>query len=80
MRTILVSAAALVVGFVLSAVAQSTSTQSSDCGPNAMSPKTSQGVTNSGFTEMQNVPKAIVIHAKDPDGNPVIMLVAPAAQ
>jgi hypothetical protein len=78
MRTILVSAAALVVGFVLSAVAQSTSTQSTDCGPNAMSPKTSQGVTNSGFTEMQNVPKAIVIHAKDPDGNPVIMLVAPA--
>jgi hypothetical protein len=78
MRTILVSAAALVVGFVLSAVAQNTSTQSTDCGPNAMSPKTSQGVTNSGFTEMQNVPKAIVIHAKDPDGNPVIMLVAPA--
>ena len=77
-RTILISATALVVGFVLSAVAQNTSMQSTDCGPNAVSPKTSQGVSNSGFTDVQNVPKAIVIHAKDPDGNPVIMVVAPA--
>jgi hypothetical protein len=86
MRTVLVSAAAFMVGFMLSAVAQNTTTsqntpgQATGCGHDAMSPKTSQGVNNSGFTQLQDVPKAVVVHAVDPDGNPVIMLVAPANQ
>jgi hypothetical protein len=79
MRTILVSAVALVVGFALSAVAQNAATQSSDCGKSAMSAKTSQGIANSGFSNVNDVPKAVIIHATDPDGNPVIMVVAPAS-
>jgi hypothetical protein len=78
MRTVLVSATALVVGFVLSAVAQNTPTQSGGCGKSAMSTKTSQGVSKGGFTDVTDVPKAVVVHAVDPDGNPVIMVVAPA--
>jgi hypothetical protein len=77
MRTVFVLTAALVVAFVLSAVAQNAATQSSGCGQSAMSAKTSQGVSKSGFTNVTDVPKAVVIHAMDPDGNPVIMVVAP---
>jgi hypothetical protein len=43
-----------------------------------MSVKTSQGIAKSGFTEVKDVPQADIIHAVDPDGNPVIMVVAPA--
>ncbi len=90
MRTLLFSTAALVVGFILSAAAQNAATQqnapqqqnaalpSSGCGQNAMSAKTSQGIAQSGFTDAQEVPKAVVVHALDPDGNPVFMILAPA--
>jgi hypothetical protein len=78
MRTVLFSATALVTGFVLSAAAQDAAKQPSGCGPSAMSTKTSQGMTQSGFTNPQEIPKAVVIHAIDPDGHPVLMLIAPA--
>jgi hypothetical protein len=84
MRTILFSTVAFAVGCVLSAAAQNAATQSASaqssggCGPTAMSNKTSQGVSGSGFTQLSEVPHAVVIHAVDPDGNPVIMVVAPA--
>jgi hypothetical protein len=78
MRTVLISTGALALGFVLSAAAQNVGTQSSGCGSSAMSAKTSQSVTQSGFTNVQDVPKAVIVHAMDPDGNPVIMVLAPA--
>jgi hypothetical protein len=78
MRTILISSAALLLGFAISAVAQNAATQSSGCGQSALSAKTSQGISNGGFTNVNDVPKAVIIHATDPDGNPVIMVVAPA--
>ncbi len=78
MRTVLFSAAAFAVGCVLSAAAQNVATQSSGCGQSAMSPKTSQGMTQSGFSNVKDVPKAVIVHATDPDGNPVIMVLAPA--
>jgi hypothetical protein len=79
MRTLLFSTAALALGFVLSAAAQNTGQQGGGCGPNAMSNKTKQGLTQSGFTNAQDVPKAVIVHATDPDGNPVIMVLAPAS-
>ncbi len=57
---------------------QNAALPSSGCGPNAMSAKTSQGIAQSGFTDAQEVPKAVVVHALDPDGNPVFMILAPA--
>jgi hypothetical protein len=78
MRTVIISTAALALGFVLSAAAQNVGTQSGGCGSSAMSAKTSQGVSQGGFSNVQDVPKAVVVHAMDPDGNPVIMVLAPA--
>jgi hypothetical protein len=78
MRTVLFSTAALAIGFVLSAAADTATKQNNGCGPTAMSAKTSQGIAQSGFTNAQEVPKAVVVHAMDPDGNPVIMVLAPA--
>jgi hypothetical protein len=85
MRTLLFSTAAFAAGLALSAAAQnsagqqaSASSGSGSCGPSAMSSRTSQGVAGSGFTNLAEVPHAVVVHAVDPDGNPVIMIVAPA--
>ena len=78
MRTVLFTAAALVTGFVLSAAAQNVDKKPTSCGPTAMSTKTSQVVNQNGFTNPSEVPNAVVMHATDPDGKPVIMLIAPA--
>jgi hypothetical protein len=78
MRTLLVSTAALAAGFVFSAVAANAPTESNGCGPSGMSAKTSHAITQSGFTDVKEVPKAVIVHAIDPDGNPVVMVLAPA--
>jgi hypothetical protein len=82
MRSVIFATAGLAVGFVLSAAAQNTTTQnsptqSSDCGPSAMSSKTSEGVGHGGT---QAATKAVILHAEDADGNPVLMMITPAAQ
>ncbi|MEA2733031.1 MAG: hypothetical protein QOD93_4520 [Acetobacteraceae bacterium] len=79
MRTILVGAAALATGFILSAVAQQPSQSSTGCGPSGTGAHASQGIAQGGFTKVEAAPRALVIHAIDPDGNPVMMIVTPAA-
>ena len=82
MRSVIFATAGLAVGFVLSAAAQNTTTQnsptqSSDCGPSAMPSEASESVGHGG---MHAATKAVVLHAEDPDGNPVLMMITPADQ
>jgi hypothetical protein len=80
MRTILVAAAALAIGFVLSAVAQQGNQNGSGCSPSMTADHASQGITEGGFTKVEPVARALLVHAVDPDGNPVMMIITPATQ
>jgi hypothetical protein len=89
MRTVLVAAAALACGFVLSAVAeqatQNTAAQQASQNPSGCNQATtadhaSQGITKGGFTNVEPVGRALLVHAVDPDGNPVVMIITAAAQ
>ena len=53
--------------------------QAAGCGATTTADHATQGITQGGFTGVEPVAKALVVHAIDPDGNPVLMLItAPA--
>jgi hypothetical protein len=79
MRTVVVAAAALVTGSILSAVGQQPTQNTGGCGPAATADHASQGIAQGGFTKVEPVAKALLVHAVDPDGNPVVMIITPAA-
>ena len=84
MRTVLVAAAALACGFIWSAVAeqanQQTSQNTTGCSQATTADHASEGVTKGGFTNVEPVGRALLVHAIDPDGNPVTMIITAAAQ
>jgi hypothetical protein len=79
MRTVLVAAAALATGFILSTAAQQPSQNPGGCGPAAMADHASQGIAQGGFTKVEPIGRALIVHAVDPDGNPVVMIITPAS-
>jgi hypothetical protein len=79
MRTVLVAAAALATGFILSAGAQQPTQKTGGCGPAAMADHASPGIAQGGFTKVEPVVRALIVHAIDPDGNPVMMILTPAS-
>jgi hypothetical protein len=86
MRTVLIAATALATGFILSAAAQQATQNTGQanqntggCGPSAMADHASQGISQGGFTRVQPVAQALLVHAIDPDGNPVTMIITPAS-
>jgi len=75
MRTMLLAGAALaMIGSF--AYAQSDNQTPNSGKVNARSQLT-QMLTKSGFTEIKVAPTAFMVHAKDSDGNPVIMSISP---
>jgi hypothetical protein len=80
MRTVLVAAVALATGFILSVAAQQTGQTSDGCASATQADHASQGITQGGFTKVEPVARALIVRAVDPDGNPVTMIIAPAAQ
>jgi hypothetical protein len=84
MRTVLIAAAALACGFILSAVAQqanqNTSLNTGGCSPATTADHASDGIAKGGFTNVEPVGRALLVHAIDPDGNPVTMIITSAAQ
>jgi hypothetical protein len=86
MRTVLIAGTALATGFILSAAAQQATQNTGQanqntggCCPSAMADHASQGISQGGFTRVQPVAQALLVHAIDPDGNPVTMIITPAS-
>jgi hypothetical protein len=50
------------------------------CGPSTMGDHASQSMAQGGFTKVEGVNQALLVHAIDPDGNPVVMIITPATQ
>ena len=55
--------------------------QAGGCGNQAAwTDQMSQKLAQNGYTAAQQMPQALVLHAIGPDGNPVVMVIAPVGQ
>jgi sporulation protein YlmC with PRC-barrel domain len=78
MRSLMLAGTAAIV-VISSAVYAQTTNNSNQPGSNSIRSNLTQMLQKSGYTDIKMAPTSYVVHAKDNDGNPVVMSISPDA-